>query len=314
MQSDGNFVIYAADGKTALWSSKTKTPYSYAVLQPRGALVIYNASGQSQWTSDTQSRPDFNGDGYTDLVARDNNGGLWIYGGTGGSGTSTLGASYFAGNGWWRDQWPSVSTADLNNDGYTDIVARNYRSELWLYPGTGRTGTQTLGNPILLDTGWDIYPDLGYGDINGDGRTDLIARDGAGNLWVYPHNGGTGTATLAPRVSLGVGWGSADWTTLRFADLDNDYKVDILAHRSTGDLYLYPNKSSDGSMSLGAGRVVGVGWSNADWTPYATDLNSDGAAEQVGVSRAGELYDYFGTGRTLIGIGWQSWQSWQIIP
>ncbi|MER5764685.1 FG-GAP-like repeat-containing protein [Streptomyces sp. NPDC002082] len=311
MQSDGNFVVYAADGKTALWSTNTKTPYSYAVLQPRGALVVYNASGQSKWTSDTQSRPDFNGDGYTDLAARDNNGGLWIYGGTGGSGTSTLGASYFAGNGWSRDLWPSVSTADLNNDGYTDIVARNYRSELWLYPGTGRSGTQTLGNPILLGTGWDIYPDLGYGDINGDGRTDLIARDDAGNLWVYPHKGGTGTATLDARISLGTGWGSADWTTLRFADLDNDYKVDVLAHRSTGDLYLYPNKSSADSMSLGSPRVVGVGWANADWTPYATDLNSDGAAEQVGVNRAGELYDFAGTGRTLIGVGWQSWQ---IIP
>lgn len=303
MQSDGNFVVYAADGKTALWSSKTTTPYSYAVLHPRGVLVLYSASGQSLWTSGSQSRPDYNGDGYTDVATRDANGSLWIYPGTGGTGTSMLGTRYFAGSGWWRDLWTNVYTADFNNDGYTDIIARHHLGNLWFYPGTGRTGTETLNNPVLIGTGWNVYTDLGFGDINGDGRTDLIGRDSGGNLWVYPHKGGTGTDTLGSRISIGVGWGAADWPTLRFADLNNDYKIDILAHRNNGKLYLYPNTSQE-SMSLADPSVVGEAWWNGEWTPYATDLNSDGAAEQVGVVRTGELYDFIGTGRTLIGTGW----------
>ncbi|WP_405830206.1 MULTISPECIES: FG-GAP-like repeat-containing protein [unclassified Streptomyces] len=303
MQSDGNFAVYAADGKTELWSSKTSTPYSYAVLQPRGVLVVYSASGQSLWTSGSQSRPDYNGDGYTDVAVRDVNGHLWIYPGTGGTGTKTFGDRYLAGNGWWRDHWTNVYTTDFNNDGYTDIVARNHLGDLWVYPGTGKTGTKTLNNPILIGTGWNIYPDLGFGDMNGDGRTDVIGRDSGGSLWVYPHSGGTGTQALSSRFSIGVGWGAADWPTLRFADLNNDNKIDVLAHRNNGKLYLYPN-TSNGSISLGSPSVVGEGWWNGEWTPFAGDLNNDGKPEQVGVTRTGELHDFTGTGSTLIGIGW----------
>ncbi|MFI1286321.1 FG-GAP-like repeat-containing protein [Streptomyces sp. NPDC020858] len=305
MQSDGNFVVYAADGKTALWSTKTSTPHSYAVLHPRGVLVLYNASGQSLWTSGSQSRPDYNGDGYTDVAVRDANGQLWIYPGTGGTGTSTLGNRYLAGNGWWRDYWTNVYSTDLNNDGYTDIVGRDHHGNLYLYPGTGRTGTETVGNAVLIGNGWNTYVDLGFGDINGDGRTDVMGRDSGGKLWVYPHNGGTGTQALDGRAFLGDGWWTADWRTLRFADLNNDYKIDILAQRENGKLYLYPNNTGgNGAISFGSPNVIGEGWWVGEWTPFAADLNSDGAPEQVGVTRTGELFDFLSTGRTLIGNGW----------
>ncbi|MFD4739215.1 FG-GAP-like repeat-containing protein [Streptomyces virginiae] len=307
MQSDGDFVVYEADGKTPLWKSKTAIPGSYAVLQPRGVLVIYNPSGQSLWTSGSQSRPDYNGDGYTDVAARDANGDLWIYSGTGGTGTSTLGSRYFAGNGWWRDYWKNIYTADLNNDGYTDIVGRTGVGELYLYPGTGRTGTETLSNRILLGTGLNMYADLGFGDMNGDGRTDLIARGGDGNLWVYPHNGGSGTQSFGSRVFIGDGWWTDGWKNIRFADLNNDYKVDIVGQTSDGNLYLYPNTSNgEGAVSLGPRTFLGDGWWPAYWNPYPTDLNSDGTPENVGVTSNGELFDFLDT-RVLVGTGWNGY-------
>ncbi|MEU6759786.1 FG-GAP-like repeat-containing protein [Streptomyces sp. NPDC046685] len=306
MQSDGNFVVYAADGKTALWSSKTSTPSSYAVLHPRGVLVLYTASGQSLWTSGSQSRPDYNGDGYTDVLARDPNGDMWVYPGTGGTGTSTLGARYFVGNGWWRDEWANAYTADLNNDGYTDVVGRTRQGNLYLYPGTGRTGTNSFSTPVLIGNGWD-YQALGFGDITGDGRTDVIARDASGSLWVYPHIGGIGTQALGGRVFIGNGWWPDEWTTLRYADLNGDYKIDIVGrHTDGGALYVYPNTTTDDRISFGARYLLGTGWWNAEWNPYATDLDSNGAAEQVGITYVGELYD-FTPGRTLIGAGWNGY-------
>ncbi|MER6255416.1 FG-GAP-like repeat-containing protein [Streptomyces sp. NPDC001584] len=308
MQSDGNFVVYAADGKTVLWSSKTSTPYSYAVLQPRGVLVLYNPSGQSLWTSGTQSRPDYNGDGYTDVAARDANGDLWIYSGTGGTGTSTLGSRYFVGNGFWRDYWTNIYATDFNNDGYTDIVARTQGGELCLFPGTGRGGAEPFGNRILIGTGWNMYADLGFGDLNGDGRTDLIARGSDGNLWVHPHKGGTGTEALGTRVFIGDGWWPDSWKNIRFADLNNDQKVDILGHAADSNLYIYPNTSSgDGSIAFGSVGFVGDGWWIGEWMPYPADLNSDGTPEHVGVTRNGELYDFLSTGRTLVGTGWNGY-------
>ncbi|WP_314252634.1 FG-GAP-like repeat-containing protein [Streptomyces kutzneri] len=307
MQSDGNFVVYEADGKSPLWRSKTAIPGSYAVHQPRGVLVIYNPSGQSLWTSGSQSRPDCNGDGYTDVAARDANGDLWIYSGTGGTGTSTLGSRYHAGNGFWRDYWKNIYTADLNNDGYTDLVARTGVGELYLFPGTGRTGTETFSNRILLGTGLNMYADLGFGDMNGDGRTDLIGRGDDGNLWVYPHNGGSGTQSFGSRVFIGDGWWTDGWKNIRFADLNNDYKADIVGQNSHGNLHLYSNTSNgEGAMSFGPRTFLGDGWWTDYWTPYPTDLDSDGTPEHVGVLRSGELYDFLDS-RILVGTGWNGY-------
>ncbi|MFF1496771.1 FG-GAP-like repeat-containing protein [Streptomyces sp. NPDC058304] len=309
MQNDGNLVVYAADGKTALWSSKTSTPYSYAVLHSRGVLVLYNASGQSLWTSGSQSRSDYNGDGYTDVLTRDTNGEVWVYPGTGGTGTATLGGRYYIGNGSWRDYWVNVYTADLNNDGYTDIVARDRNGNLYLYPGTGRTGTNTVADPVLIGTGWMTYNTLAFGDVNGDGRTDVIGRDGNGDLWMYPHAGGTGTQTLGGRVLLGSGWRT--YGILGFGDVNGDGRVDVIG-RDGGELWTYPNTGDTGTQTFGSRVLIGEGWLTYNSLSFS-DLNSDGRTDIVGRDATGGQYVYtnsssgatisFG-GRDYIGDGW----------
>ncbi|MYW09602.1 hypothetical protein GT034_14725 [Streptomyces sp. SID2563] len=43
----------------------------------------------------------------------------------------------------------------------------------------------------------------GSGDLNGDGRADLLARDTSGVLWSYR---GDGKGALAARTKVGGGW------------------------------------------------------------------------------------------------------------
>ncbi|MEV7834943.1 FG-GAP-like repeat-containing protein [Streptomyces subrutilus] len=307
MQADGNLVVHAADGATSLWSSKTATPYSYAVIHPRGVLVLYNASGRSMWSSGSQSRPDYTNDGFTDVLARDPNGDMWVYQGTGGTGTSTLGARVFIGNGWWRDYWVNAYTTDFDNDGYTDIVGLNKNGELYLYRGTGRTGTDTVSGPVFIGNGWDMYQSIGFGDLNGDGRTDVMGRDSAGKLWAYPHNGGTGTESLGARLFVGDGFWTDGWTTLRYADLTGDHKTDIVGRTDTGDLYVFTNTTTSGPISFGGRTLIGNGYWNGEWNPYASDLDSDGQAEVVGTTKTGELYNFTGGSRNLIGNGWNAY-------
>ncbi|MFD3505603.1 FG-GAP repeat domain-containing protein, partial [Streptomyces sp. NPDC058678] len=76
------------------------------------------------------------------------------------------------------------------------------------------------------------------GDVNGDGDPDLLAVDGTNNLRLYGGTGGGKVATMLPLSTAG-GWNGAllshrgDWTS--------DFYEDLVARRSDGKLWLYPN-------------------------------------------------------------------------
>ena len=60
---------------------------------------------------------------------------------------------------------------------------------------------------VQIGTGWQVYNGLiAAGDVNGDGRPDLIGRDGSGVLWYYAGTGvvgGTAQGYL-PRTQIGT--------------------------------------------------------------------------------------------------------------
>jgi hypothetical protein len=58
---------------------------------------------------------------------------------------------------------------------------------------------------VKLFAGWGgtYNAAVGVGDITGDGKADLVARDTGGTL--YRQNG-TGTGTFGARVKIGAGW------------------------------------------------------------------------------------------------------------
>ncbi|MER6134471.1 VCBS repeat-containing protein [Streptomyces sp. NPDC001815] len=76
------------------------------------------------------------------------------------------------------------------------------------------------------------------GDVNGDGDPDLFAVDGTGNLLLYGGTGGGHITTTLPLSSAG-GWNGALLT--HHGDWTSDFYEDLVARRSDGKLWLYPN-------------------------------------------------------------------------
>ncbi|WP_258804521.1 S8 family serine peptidase [Pseudarthrobacter sp. NS4] len=140
---------------------------------------------------------DFTGDGMADLTARDTNGTLWTYPGTG---TGLFGWRIKVGEGW--NVMTAISAAgDLTGDGKPDLTARDTNGTLWTYPGTG---TGLFGWRIKVGEGWNVMTAISAaGDLTGDGKPDLTARDTNGTLWTYP---GTGTGLYDSRIKVGDGW------------------------------------------------------------------------------------------------------------
>ncbi|TQK51786.1 VCBS repeat protein [Streptomyces sp. SLBN-118] len=144
-----------------------------------------------------------------DIVARHTDGTLWLYQG---KADGSLVARIRIGTAGWNGMNALAGRGDYTGDGKADLIARGTDGTLYIYPGTGNAAQDAaLGSRITVGKGWEAYKSIvSSGDNDGDGKTDLIASDSAGSLWLFKGTGNA-TAPFAPRVQIGTsGWGSFD--------------------------------------------------------------------------------------------------------
>ena len=194
---------------------------------------------------------DFSGDGALDVLARETSTGyLWLYRGNGKGGWILPRVRVGTG---WNVMNAIVGPGDFNGDGRVDVIARlTSNGDVYLYPGNGTGGWQPR---VRIATGWNRFNRiLGAGDVNGDGRQDLLTREpSTGRLWLHS---GNGTGGIAASTVIGSGW---NWVTALMApgDFNGDRVPDVLARDSSGNLWLYPRLASG---VFGARTRIGTGW------------------------------------------------------
>ncbi|HEU4668825.1 MAG TPA: S8 family serine peptidase, partial [Arthrobacter sp.] len=107
-------------------------------------------TGREAWLpAPVAAARDFTGDGKPDLLARESNGVLWTYPGTG---DGLFGWRIRVGEGW--NVMSAISAAgDLTGDGKPDLTARDTNGTLWTYPGTGNG---LFGSRIKVGDGWNV--------------------------------------------------------------------------------------------------------------------------------------------------------------
>lgn len=143
---------------------------------------------------------DLNGDGRSDMLARDKSGVLWMLPG---KGLDKFGARIRVGGGWGGYN-QLTGAGDIDGDGIADIVARNSSGTLYLYRGTG-VGSAPFKSKNTIGSGWNIFSKLASpGDLDGDGRADIVAVTPKGQLYRYSATGKTGSATFKGRVEIGA--------------------------------------------------------------------------------------------------------------
>ncbi|MFJ3812518.1 FG-GAP repeat domain-containing protein [Streptomyces sp. NPDC090073] len=138
---------------------------------------------------------------HPDLLARDKQGVLWRLQT---KADGTLAPRVKVGTGWNR-YTKITGQGDLTGDGRSDVVARDKQGTLWLYRGTGDP-RKPFASRAKVGTGWNRFDKLvATGDVDGDGHSDLLARDPKGYLWLYK---GTGrkAAPFRTRVKIGTGF------------------------------------------------------------------------------------------------------------
>ncbi|CAM5242570.1 VCBS repeat-containing protein OS=Streptomyces alboniger OX=132473 GN=CP975_32475 PE=4 SV=1 [Streptomyces alboniger] len=150
---------------------------------------------------------DQTGDGRPDLLARDKaTGDLYRYTHDGSGGFEARVKIRSAWTGYQR----VIGAGDLNGDGLGDVLALDTSGVLWRYDGLS---TGKLKDRVRVFSDWGAsYKDvIGAGDVNGDGKQDLVSRDTSNRLWL---NAGDGDGTLQNRVAFGDATYWKQWASL----------------------------------------------------------------------------------------------------
>ncbi|MBH5337475.1 VCBS repeat-containing protein [Streptomyces pactum] len=173
-----------------------------------GALG-YSNGDRTTWLGEDWARYDvlrsvgnLGGAKYADLIARDRSGVLWLYLA---KADGTLTGRKKVGPGW--GQFTQLAgQGDLTGDGKADLVAADRSGVLWLYKGTGDY-TKPFAPRTRIGSGWGQFNHLvSSGDVNLDGRSDLLARDKAGALWLYEGTGKAAAPFKAKKKIGNSGW------------------------------------------------------------------------------------------------------------
>jgi hypothetical protein len=168
---------------------------------------------------------DFDGDGTSDVLWRDQNGRLIMwYWGIG----APLEPSHRNSGKVVTPDWNVKAVGDFNGDGFADIAWRRDDGQvgIWLMAGHIFIGELYPLTKPGLD--WKIE---GAGDFDSDGRSDLLWRNQDGGLAIWFKGEDSGTAYPTWR-NQGVPTG-VDWQIKGVSDFNSDGRADILWQRRT---------------------------------------------------------------------------------
>ncbi len=171
-------------------ASFTQTSGPPAAIQGGGGFV----AGQAQYA-------DVNGDGRDDLIYQGTDNQFWLAlsNGTGFAQTSGPPAATHGGPGFMPGE---AQYADVNGDGKADLIYQGVDNQFWLALSTG-TGFDQSQPSALQHGGGFIAGEAQYGDVNGDGKADLVYQGLDNKIYVSLSNG----TTLASSAQLVADYG-----------------------------------------------------------------------------------------------------------
>ena len=260
---------------------------------PSGSIVASAAAGGGvQLTIGASANPiaaahnDFNGDGRSDILWRNDNGAIFDFLGTANGGFSNNGDNSFVNV---TTTTQIVSTGDFNGDGRSDILLRNSAGTIFDFLGTANGGVVNNGDNSSVTVGISTLV-VGTGDFNGDGRDDILWRDTSGNIFDFLGTASGGFVNNGDNSFVGVSNGTK---VAGVGDFNGDGRDDILWRDASGTLFDFLGTANGGYVNNGGNSSISVALSTQ--VVGVGDFNGDGLSDILFRDASGNIFDFLGT-------------------
>lgn len=170
--------------------------------------------------------------------------------------------------------------ADFDNDGRSDIAVVGSGATVSVLKGISVSGLYGFMLPITFTTGTTPV-DVAAGDIDGDGKVDLIVTNsGSTTVSVFRNTVSQGfisSSSFATKVDFTSASGPK---TIKLGDIDGDGKLDIVVVNTGGSISLFRNTSTSGSITTGSlAAKVDYTTGSSPYDASLLDVNGDGKVD-----------------------------------
>ncbi|MFH0964225.1 MAG: FG-GAP-like repeat-containing protein [Planctomycetota bacterium] len=148
---------------------------------------------------------------------------------------------------------------------------------------------------------------VGTGDVNGDGRSDIIAYTAEGAWWV-----GFSTGTSFTYKIMGLWSTAVTWSDVQVADITGDGKADVIGRTNAGQWWAGVSTGTSFTNRFLGTWSTAVTWSDVQ----VADINADGRDDVIGRTNAGQWWAGVSTGTSftnrLLGT-WSTAVTWSDV-
>ena len=302
---NGRDVLEGGDGNDSLIGD-AGAGGAYDMFEPATTAFTQNYTRSLGWSIDGYTPRllgDVNGDGRADVVGFSGTTvqvSLGQVDGTFGPTLQAYNGSFTDSYGWHNQNENVRQLADVNGDGRADIVGFGKNEVLIALgqaDGSFAQAKTALSGVFTNNSGWtsaEQYPRL-LGDVNGDGRADIVGFSGGAVLTALGQADGTfGSAQVAYQggFTVGTGWSQEFYNPRRLGDVDGDGMTDIIGF-GNNQVYVARGRADgtfapaivakDGAFSRYAGDYP----NGNDHPRQVADINGDGRADIIGFHMSG---------------------------